>query len=164
MMEIRTIRPDDVECVSRIYAQSWQAAYRGIVPQEYLDALAEDRWSPVLAKSAFTSLVLLEDGRHIGTSAFGGARDESMPGWGEIVSIYLMPEYFGLGYGEKLLDAVVSSLAREGYTDIYLWVLAENTRARRFYERNQFQHNGDTKFIEIGGADLPEMRYVRHLG
>ena len=158
------MQPGDIDHVSRIYALSWKAAFRGIVPQTYLDALPENRWSPILAKSPFTSLVLLEEGQYVGTSAFGSARDESMPGWGEIVSIYLMPEYFGLGYGDKLLDAVVSSLKQEGYGDIYLWVLAENRRARRFYERHQFQHNGDTKCIEIGGEDLPEVRYVRHVG
>ena len=160
-MEIRPIRPHEIDDVSRIYALSWKAAYQGIVPQDYLDALKEDRWAPYLAKSPFCSLVLMDNGEYIGTSAFGKARDEAMPGWGEIVSIYLRPEYFGLGYGEKLLDAVVNALSDKGYADIYLWVLAENMRARRFYERNQFHHNGDTKTIEIGGAKLPEMRYVR---
>ena len=164
MMEIRTIQSTDIGHVSSIYAQSWKAAYAGIVPQEYLDALKEDRWSPILTKSPFTSLVLLDGGRYVGTSAFGQARDAAMQGWGEIVSIYLMPQYFGLGYGDKLLDAVVSFLKQEGYGGIYLWVLAENRRARRFYERHQFRHNGDTKCIKIGGEDLPEVRYVRQIG
>jgi len=161
---IREIQPNDIGHVSRIYARSWKAAYAGLVPQAYLDDLKEDRWSPILAKSGFTSLVLLDDGRYIGTSSFGSARDETLPGWGEIVSIYLMPQYYGQGYGEKLLDAVVSSLAQEGYADIYLWVLSENRRARRFYEKHHFRHNGDTKRIKIGGAQLPALRYVRHIG
>ena len=161
---IREIQPDDIDHVSRIYARSWKAAYAGIVPQAYLDDLKEDRWSPILAESPFTSLVLLDEGRYAGTSASGGARDETLPGWGEIVSIYLLPEYCGRGYGEKLLDAAVSSLKQKGYADIYLWVLAENMRARRFYERHQLRFSGDTKCIEIGGASLPEVRYVRHIG
>lgn len=162
-MEIRTMQPGDIDHVSRIYALSWKAAFRGIVPQTYLDALPENRWSPILAKSPFASLVLLEEGQYVGTSSFGSARDESMPGWGEIVSIYLLPEYYGQGYGKKLLNAVISALAQKGYEDVYLWVLADNMRARSFYEKNHFQHNGDTKFTDIGGAQLPEMRYERRI-
>lgn len=161
-MEIRIMGSEDIAQVSRVYALSWKTAYRGIIPQSYLDELPEDRWVSALKNSPFTSLVLLDRGRYVGTSAFGEARDESLPGWGEIVSIYLLPEYFGRGYGQKLLDAVVSALAQRGYADIYLWVLADNLRARRFYEKNGFCHNGDTQTIDIGEAPLKGMRYVRH--
>jgi len=57
---------------------------------------------------------------------------------------------------------VVSALAQRGYADIYLWVLADNLRARRFYEKNGFCHSGDTQTIDIGEAPLKGMRYVRH--
>lgn len=162
-MEIRTMQYEDIDHVSRIYALSWKTAYRGIIPQAYLDGLADNRWSLILAESPFTSLVMLEDGEYIGTSSFAGARDGEMAGWGEIISIYLLPAYWGRGYGKILLDAAVSSLKQRGYTDIYLWVLAQNRQARGFYERNGFQFNGDTKTIEIGGKALWEMRYVRRI-
>ena len=48
-MEIRHYRDcDNLRDISRIYARSWKSAYRGIVPQEYLDALPEDRWAPLM--------------------------------------------------------------------------------------------------------------------
>jgi predicted GNAT superfamily acetyltransferase len=45
-MVIRRLTPsDDIDHVSRVYARSWKTAYQGIVPQEYLDSLPENRRS-----------------------------------------------------------------------------------------------------------------------
>lgn len=60
--------------------------------------------------------------------AYGKARDPSLPDWGEIVSIYLLPEHFGKGYGSVLLK-------HAGYEDAYLWVWKDNKPARLFYEK-----------------------------
>ena len=39
-MEIREILPsDDRRELSRIYEESWKSAYRGIIPQAYLDSI-----------------------------------------------------------------------------------------------------------------------------
>ena len=44
-MEIRYItESDNRDAISRIYEESWKYAYRGIVPQEFLDDLPESRW------------------------------------------------------------------------------------------------------------------------
>ena len=41
-MEIRYhSESDDRKEISRIYEESWKYAYRGIIPQEYLDAIPE---------------------------------------------------------------------------------------------------------------------------
>ena len=101
--------------------------------------------------------------KHAGTSSIAPARDEDLPGWGEIISIYVRPEYFGRGCAGPLLDHAIGALAEQGYNDIYLWVLSENARARRFYEKNGFQKTDHTKNIHIGGKDLLEIRYIKHL-
>ena len=54
---------DDALAVSRVYAASWRAAYRGIVPQAFLDEMAEDRWCGFLTGGGAESLLLL-DGQH----------------------------------------------------------------------------------------------------
>lgn len=44
-MEIRFIAPtDDRSEISRVYEESWKFAYKGIVPQSYLDSIPEGRW------------------------------------------------------------------------------------------------------------------------
>lgn len=39
---------------------------------------------------------------------------------GEIVSIYLLPEYIGKGWGKALLQRAVEELHKEGYRDIFM--------------------------------------------
>ena len=45
-MEIRPLRnTDDRFAVSRIYEESWKFAYKGMVPQAYLDSIPAGRWA-----------------------------------------------------------------------------------------------------------------------
>lgn len=149
--------------ISRIYALSWKAAYKGIVPQTYLDQLSEYRWSLFLADNLSKSYVLLDNDRYIGTSSISSARDEKMIGWGEIISIYLLPEHFGKGYGKALFNFSINELKRSGFSNIYIWTLDKNTRARAFYEKYGFTHDGQKITCEIGGENLDEVRYIYQL-
>lgn len=159
-MLIRRMEDSDIEEVSRIYALSWKHAYRGIVPQHYLDSLTDERWVPRLRNSRFNALVMLEGDKYIGTSSFGPGRDPDLPGWGEIVSIYLHPDYIGLGYGRKLMQAALDELKSSGFDSVLLWVLRDNAVARAFYEKIGFVESGDKKPIIIGGKELIEVRYI----
>ncbi len=163
-MEIRLLAPDDDQsAVSRIYEESWKFAYRGIIPQDYLDAIQPGRWSLAAEKPGMRSLVVLENGVMAGTSSVCASRFPEREGWGEIVSIYLLPEYLGLGLGKALLNAAVGELRGMGFSDIFLWVLEENLRARRFYEKNGFELSERTMESEIGGKKLREVQYIRQL-
>ncbi|MGI6578277.1 MAG: GNAT family N-acetyltransferase [Eubacteriales bacterium] len=161
-MQVRWMNDNEIEEISRIYALSWKHAYRDIVPQHYLDALSEDRWVPILKRSNFRALVMLDDDKYIGTSSFGSGRDSDLPGWGEIVSIYLHPDYIGKGYGSKLMQAALDELKDSGYDGAFLWVLRDNVKARDFYERQGFVESGDEKPIAIGGKQLIEVRYIMY--
>lgn len=163
-MEIRkTNKADDFVAIGRIYAESWRVAYKGIVPQDYLDGLSPERLSRRLIADMDGAYVLTENGEYIGTSSICAARDEAMAGWGEIMSIYFLPEYFGKGFAKPLLEFVENELEALGFKDIYLWVLEENHRARRFYEKCGFVYGGERQGITIAGAELPELRYVKAL-
>ena len=160
-MEIRRAAPkDDPEAIGELYAQSWKSAYRGIVPDEYLDSLSGKRWSSFISSSDFEAYVLLLGGAYAGTASVCPGRDEKKPGWGEIVSIYLLPEHFGKGCGKPLLAAALRALSEKGYKNIYLWVLEKNSRARRFYEKNGFAETADRTETMICGRKLTEIRYV----
>ena len=154
---------DDFEAIGNIYATSWKAAYRGMIPQPFLDGLNGGHWGEVLRKHHNQARVILDGQKYAGVSSYCPAREEHMKEWGEIVSIYLLPEYFGSGYAEPLLQSVMQDLLQMGYTDIFLWTLEENVRAQKFYEKQGFQQNGDTVVIEVGGKELREVRYIRRL-
>ena len=159
-MEIRTLRGgDDLLAVSRVYEESWKAAYRDILPDVYLDSLPAGRWVPYLRQAAGRSLVLIENGRVVGTSSYGPSRAPALAGWGEIISLYLLPDVWGQGYGGQLLTATVRQLKRAGYRSLFLWVLEENRRARAFYERMGFTPCPVHREESIGGRRVRQVQY-----
>ena len=159
--EYRKGNKGDCNC---IYALSWKSGYRGIIPQPYLDALPLDRWADKLGNTGYESFradyILSDYGKFIATSSICRARNEEYNGWGEIMSIYVLPEEFRKGYGRALFAYVSDRLRENGYSDIYLWVLEENRRARWFYEKMGFWASGDRIVQNIGGKDCAEIRYV----
>lgn len=160
-MEIRYLSPaDDRNAVSRIYEESWRYAYRGILPQDYLDAIPGGRWAKNLDIPGWHTMVLVENGEYIGTSSFSRSRSPRFPDDGEVISIYLLPEHIGQGLGRLLMDAVLEELRKQGFSKAFLWVLEENGRARRFYERYGFTCTGERTEGVIGGKRVRELRYV----
>lgn len=160
LMEIRHIKQsDDRFAISHIYEESWKFAYKNIIPQSYLESIPVGRWAPNLDKEGMNTIVLIEDGMFIGTSSYCKSRFSSFSNWGEIVSIYFLPQYIGRGYGKLLLDAVVGELEWLGFHDIFLWVLEDNLRARKFYEKGGFTPSGNYLEDNIGGKELREMQY-----
>ncbi|MCH5349075.1 MAG: GNAT family N-acetyltransferase [Oscillospiraceae bacterium] len=163
-MEIRPITSsDDRLLISNIYEESWKFAYKNIIPQSYLDSIPAGRWASGINKEGMHNFVVVQNGQYIGTSCICRSRFPELPDFGEIVSIYLLPEYIGKGYGKRLLDAVVSQLKEIGFNDIFLWVLEENSHARRFYEKAGFSESGRHMDINIGGKELREIQYIRHI-
>lgn len=90
------IRPlcaqDDFNEVGDVYAQSWKVCYQGLLPQAFLDKLTHDRWSGMLRADPSASLGVFEDGRIVGTAMVSYAREPGREGFGELVSLYLLPE------------------------------------------------------------------------
>ena len=161
MMKIRYLEPsDDRKAISRIYELSWKYAYAGIIPQDYLDQIPEGRWADKIVTPGWNTLVCIENGEYIGTSSFCRSRFEQYSESGEVISIYFLPEYMGKGYGYRLLSKVVNELKNQGFEEVFLWVLEDNHRARKFYEKFGFLCTGDYIEDSIGGKELREVRYI----
>lgn len=160
-MEIRYADSwDDPYQISKVYEESWKYAYQGLIPQDYLDSIPVGRWAAGIGNPNQKTLVCVEDGQIVGTSCFGSSRFEQFLGWGEVISIYLLPECMGKSYGKRLLETVVTELRKQGYANVFLWVLEENSRARHFYERFGFTLTTNFMETEIGGKSLREVRYI----
>ncbi|MEG0767073.1 MAG: GNAT family N-acetyltransferase [Clostridia bacterium] len=169
MTEIRRATEADVIGMARVYVQSWQKAYRGLMPDAYLDGLVEAEWAVSYVKRLGQpgnpqAGVLLEAGKIVGVSSFGAAHDLDLgEEWGEIISLYLLPECWERGLGTALLHWSLSELKKAGYTHCVLWTLQHNLRARKLYEREAFRRDGETKMLTIGEDEIREMRYVREI-
>ena len=117
------------------------------------------KWVPYLEQAGRESLLLLKGEKIVGTASCCASRTPELAGWGEIVSLYLLPEYWGNGWGKALLSAAVKQLESMGYRDLFLWVLEGNQRARAFYECMGFRPSGAYTEDEIGGMPVREIQY-----
>lgn len=172
MATIRQATIDDAARIATTHVRSWQAAYQGLIPQEYLDGLDPAQrlamWKQVLASAntaAVGVLVAEEDSGVAGFASFGAARDidEDPSLVGEIMAIYLLPAAWGKGLGRELMTAALACLSAVGYAQVTLWVLDSNNRARTFYEAAGFRPDGSAKDDESRGFVLHEVRYRRRL-
>ena len=160
-MEIRFLSErDSLLDVSAVYEQSWKHAYKGIIPQSYLDSIPAGQWAQGLCSPGRYNLLALENGRIIGTSSFCKSRWEKFRNYGEIVSIYFLPEYMRKGCGSALLGRAVDELKTLELSKILLWVLEDNAAARSFYEKNGFTPTDEYMSGMFDGKELREQLYV----
>lgn len=164
-MLIRRMTMDDLREVDALYVASWKEGYKGLLPQDFLDGLTSkivDR-SP---KSYFFdegSFVIL-DGERIAAHVHARpAAEEKMIGWGEIHTMYALPQFWGTGIAGALFDYAVNRLRERGFDKICLYVLEGNERAARFYKKHGFTPTADTLDCEVGGVTVTDIRYTKEL-
>jgi ribosomal protein S18 acetylase RimI-like enzyme len=164
---IRAAQVTDASAIADVHVRSWQHAYTGIVPDEYLAGLDPQQRTPAWADNLrrgpdehVLTWVAEVDGRIVGFATLGPGRDEDVRrGDREIYSIYLEPEQWGRGVARDLMRTVVTEAGPN--TRILLWVMADNERAQHFYRRNGFAADGVEKLAPVGGAELLQVRYRR---
>ena len=57
----------------------------------------------------------------------------------ELYGLYLLPEYWGMGFGQELYGAIETWMRRSPVESLVLWVFERNARARRFYEARGYR-------------------------
>jgi GNAT superfamily N-acetyltransferase len=85
-------------------------------------------------------------------------------GEGELYAIYAIPEVWGDGPGPALLAAALDALRAGGFATASLWVLEDNPRARRFYEREGWTPDGRRREEEVLGVPINEVGYFIAFG
>ena len=162
----RAAVPADADAIAQVHVASWQVAYRGIIPDEHLDRLDWRERARVrrgqLERAAEDKIrvdVALDGGSIVGFVASGPERapDPSEPPGYEVYALYLVPAAWGRGIGHHLLTRALAAMPEDAQA--VLWVLEDNARGRTFYERQGFRADGGRSGINLGGEDLPELRY-----
>ena len=148
---------NDLYDVAVLLHNCWQAEYRQIILDEYLDKMSiEERYKGLLMRfDGFASefLMMLDGDRLIGASVFGMSFTKGYEDDGEVSAIYLRKEYIGKGLGSRLFLETERALSAKGYRGIVLDLLEGNTRAFGFYLKH-----GYTKVSE-GSVMLGENEY-----
>ncbi|MET9496536.1 GNAT family N-acetyltransferase [Streptomyces sp. NPDC006552] len=163
---VRPMTLADCTAAAEVRVRGWQFAYAGLMPQAYLDAMSvardSERRRHLYGRSP--EFVAERDGAVVGWACFGPCRDGDVPpGEAELYALYVLPGHVSTGVGRALLDTCTDAAAGAGHPAMRLWVVAGNTRARRFYERAGFTADGAREPYEVGGATVSEVRYARPL-
>jgi ribosomal protein S18 acetylase RimI-like enzyme len=166
-MEVRRANPADAAAIAAVHVRSWEAAYRGLVPEAWFAERTLQRRTTMWRQ-------LLRGDEH--TRVFVACRNETLVGFcgattpsrdddageetSEIAALYVDPDHWRTGAGHALVTATLHDLAGCGQRDVTLWVLTANDRARSFYVEMGFVPDGE----RIGTSDEPpEVRLRRQL-
>jgi ribosomal protein S18 acetylase RimI-like enzyme len=166
-MQIRPAHVEDAREIAEIHVHTWQVAYPGIVPAEYLASLSVEKyeamWHECIIKGIPQLLVATENGRMFGWVAFGPSRDHGAnANVAEIWAIYVGAAHWGRGVGRQLWQQTHAQMREQGFKLVGLWAFPENVRADRFYRALGFEVEPSSgKQLTLGGSQLNEVRYVR---
>ena len=184
-MVIRAGSAADAAQIAAVQREAWFAAYTGIIPDEIINRVTAPDDGARVRQSFRTRpwqrMIVAIPGRRgrrrgiVGYAAFGPETDVLGAPWphplstdgeerrvAELYALYVRPAWWSTGTGRALMDRVLARSAAAGYSSITLWVLRDNERARRFYERAGFAPDGATNVLTSLGGVL-ELRYHRAL-
>jgi len=164
-MQVRPATGSDADAIARVQERGWQVAYRHVFPAEELDRggfIQPVRWRERLERppAGWATFVVERGGTVVGFTSVGPSRDQR--GLGELYAIYVDPDEWSTGAGRALIERAEEQL-RGTYAEVALWVLEDNPRARRFYERAGWTPDGSRKAEARWGVRAPEVRYRKRL-
>lgn len=164
---VRRANVEDARAIAEIAVAGWQAAYRGMLPAEFLTGLSvqarETAWKSMLESDptgAAPAWVAETEERVSGFASSGPPRDTdvALP-VGEVYALYVLEGRWRSGLGRGLMDALVGHWRAAGVSTLVLWVAEGNGRARAFYEALGWRPDGGRQELEIAGTTQTEVRY-----
>lgn len=168
MLQVRHAEPGDADACARAHIDAWRAAYRGVIPDDYLDdpEFEAERmrmwqawaWPQMTGAALFVPEL---DGHVVGFGLIGPERpQEGATGThcGEVYAFYMHPTVWGSSAAAATMAHCTDHFRAHGFFDAVLWVLRDNPRARHFYEKVGWSATGRSMSWDgpVSGRSLPE--------
>ncbi len=153
---VRPARPDEAEALFRVQREASLAGFGHIYPPDrypFPDDAIRARWRHALESDETRVLVAERDGVILGLAAWRGE-------W--LDGLYVVPEAWGNGIAARLHDDALRAIAATGKAMARLWVLEDNARARRFYERRGWHLDGSDRVVPFPPHPL-DLGYTKEL-
>ena len=145
--------PADAHDMAEIHIRSWEAAYKDIIPADYIkakNATRHELWQRILTPDNEKQHIIRANGKTAGMLSVDLPHDEIGDEYYELHGIYLFPEYFRQGIGTKAVNFAFDQARKLGKRQMILWCFAENTNSIKFYEKFGFTPDGNTQEHDHG--------------
>ena len=166
-MHVRDATIDDAEALALVHVHGWQWGYRGLLPSAISTTCRSSAGPSSGARGCSTRGARARGSRATkrralaGFVAAGPSRDPGAEArTGEIYALYIEEAAAGSGVGRALLERAVDGLRDAGFARATLWVLRENARARRFYEKAGWTPDGAAHAEPREDFVMDEVRYA----
>lgn len=167
VLKVREAALTDSLEMSTVYTQSWKAAYSGILSDDYLDALNNEKWTEELVdkfeSNSIKAWVVSSGKEIIACATVADSKYTKYEGYLEVESLYVLPKYWENKAGSLLMDEILSYAKKEGYEHLNLWDFEDNAESIKFYEKFGFKANGDLKAVAKGDMFITHRCFVREI-
>lgn len=158
MFRFRDATAVDIPMLAQVHVTAWRATYPGTAkPPTY--AIRASQWRKAFEEQSegnwFCIVIERPDGALVGFAK--GKRSDHPEYDGELNKIYLLPEYYRLGLGRRLVGHVARRFLAQGSSSMWLCGEADNP-SRAFHEalggHNLLNEDGSTNYGNYGWRDL----------
>ena len=137
-IEIRPITPPEVPAIASLAREIWQATYPGIITQEQIDFMLEQRYGHERLYDDLEDAhkwldQAIYEGRRVGF-----AFSELYKGEFKLDKLYIHPDVQRRGVGGQLIAHVAERARKQGYPCVILQVNKRNVNAINSYQKYGF--------------------------
>lgn len=165
-LTIKKATAADAQEIAQVHMRSWETAYAGIIPDEFIREKNKTRpalWQQILSGDNDRHYIIRLGDRAAGIMSVAPPQDEDLgDSFYELHGLYLHPDFIGRGVGAQAMDYALDLARSLGKKTMVVYVLKENTAARRFYQRCGFTCDGAQKQAEYGKT-FSIIRYRREI-
>lgn len=169
-VSVRPAAVTDAAEIARLQTQTWQLAYRSVLPAEILDGLEPARfeaaWHQAIAappSDQHRVLIATEGSNRVGFAAFGPDADrlDSDPEperTAAITALLVEPRWGRRGHGSRLLAAIAELAGADGMRRLVAWVAAGDAASLEFYRSAGWDADGAQRGLDTGAGTVAELR------
>ena len=166
-VSLRRATVADAEAIAAVRVEGWQTAYRGMIPDQYLDEMLVDDhvlyWKRILqalpAAADKACVYVAESEGHVIGFVSATLLAEPKHGYhAELGALYIRPQWQRAGIGRRMMHKIARTLQSWNCADLVVWVLSDNRLARNFYEELNGEFVLEQEF-SWDDMDLKEVGY-----
>ena len=130
-VSLRRATVADAEAIAAVRVEGWQTAYRGMIPDQYLDEMLVDDhvlyWKRILqalpAAADKACVYVAESEGHVIGFVSATLLAEPKHGYhAELGALYIRPQWQRAGIGRRMMHKVARTLQSWNCADLVVWV------------------------------------------